>query len=190
MGGEKGAGNQVHVFWRRRKQRSIWERGWMQTPLGSCGLPAHPVSSLSALHTHTAELPGAARAVRKTGRRTGGLWAGSREHGSSWATQRGPRQERPLCRGRAAAGTAAPLVLHIPGGNGIFGGRRAPGRNSRAAFGARPWLSCWDPELQQWCWGVGDCWGGCSLWAREGITVTCKCAKLQAGCWEQSRRIL
>lgn len=38
--------------------------------------------------------------------------------------------------------------------------------------------------------GVGVWWGGCSLWAWEGITMTCKCAKLQAGYWEQSRRIL
>jgi len=38
------------------------------------------------------ELPGAARAVRKAGGRTGGLWAGNREHGSSWEMLRGPGQ--------------------------------------------------------------------------------------------------
>lgn len=130
--------------------------------------PRRCLSSLFALHTHAAELPGAARAVRKTGRRTGGLWAGSWEHGSSWATQRGPRQERPLCWGRAAAGTAAPLVLHIPGGNGIFGGRRAPGRNSKAAFGVRPWLSCWDSSYSS---GVGE-WGVGGVAAPFGLGKT------------------
>lgn len=35
----------------------------------------------------------------------------------------------------------------------------------------------------------GTWWGGCSLWAREGITTNGKRAKLQAGCWEQPRRI-
>lgn len=126
----------------------------------------------------------------------GGLRAGNWEHGSSWETLREPGQGRPPCWGRAAAGaggglgTAAPLVLRIPGGNGIFGGSRALGRNSRAAFGARPWLNCWDLALPRWHRGVGFWQGGCSFWALESIAVTCKCAKLRAGCWEPSRVIV
>lgn len=92
--------------------------------------------------------------------------------------------------GRGGLGTAAPLVLRIPGGNGIFRGSRAPGRNSKAAFGARRWLSHWAPALRRWHREVGFRWGGCSFWAREGIAVTCKRAKLRAGRWEQSRVIV
>lgn len=65
----------------------------MQTPPSSCGLPLQPVCP-----SHAAELPGAARAVRKTGRSTGGLWAGSREHGSSWETLESPGRRGP-CAG-------------------------------------------------------------------------------------------
>lgn len=150
--GEKGLESKPTLFG-GEKNRGAFGRGeGYRLPRAAAGclpaavLPLQPV----CLSHGCRELPGAARAVRKTGSRTGGLWAGNREHGSSWETLRGPGQGRPPCRGRAAAGageglgTAAPLVLHIPGGNSIFGGSRAPGRNSRAAFGARPWLSRWD----------------------------------------------
>lgn len=83
---------------------------------------------------------------------------------------------------RGGLGAAAPLVLCIPGGNGIFGGSRAPGRNSRAAFGAQPQLSRWDPALPRGHRGLVFRAGGCSLWGQEGIAVTRKRAKLEAGC--------
>lgn len=154
--GRRGWKSNPYFFGGEENSRAFGSRDGCRLPWAAVGcLPARALPLQPVCPSHAAELPGAARAVRKTGRRMGGLWAGSREHGSSWETLRGPGQERPLCRGRAAAGTAAPLVLHIPERNGIFGGRRAPGRNSRAAFGVQPWLSCWDPELQQWEWGFG-----------------------------------
>lgn len=132
----------------------------MQTPLGSCGLPARPGAASPACSPFTRR--GAAwcwESREKNPQEDGGPLGRKSGAWEQLGDAAGPRQERPLRRGRAAAGTAAPLVLHIPGGNGIFGGRRAPGRNSRAAFGVRPWLSCWDPELQGWCLGSGGLGG-------------------------------
>lgn len=49
------------------------------------------------------------------------------------------------------------MAPRIPGGNGIFGGSRAPGRNSWAAFGARPQPGRWDSKLLLgFPWGGGD----------------------------------
>lgn len=190
--GEKGLEIKSTLLWGEKNRRAFGRADGHRFPRAAAGclpalaLPLQPV----CLSHGCRELPGAGRAVRKTGRRTGGLRAGNREHGSSWETLRRPGQERPLCWGRAAAGAggggagaAAPLVLRIPGGNGIFGGSRAPGRNSRAAFGARLWPSHWDLALLSWHRGVGFRQDGCCFWAREGMAVTCKYAKLWAGCW-------
>lgn len=136
-GGEKGAGNQAYTFLEVKK---------IAEHLGA-GMDADSPEQLRA--ASPACLPFT---------RCRAAWCcesrekNRQEHGGPLGRKSGaweqlgdagePGQERPLRRGRAAAGTAAPLVLHIPGGNGIFGGRREPGRNSRAAFGVRPWLSC------------------------------------------------
>lgn len=107
----------------------------------------------------------------------GGLRAGNREHGSSWETLR-----RPQCRGRAAAGAAAPP-------------RCCAFLQETAFLGA---ASAWEKFQGCLCSaavagtrhrgsGNGE-WGfGCSCWAWEGIAVIYTRVNLRAGCWEQSR---
>lgn len=118
--------------------------------------PWRCLSSPFAFHT-AAESAWCCESREKNRQEDGGLRAGNREHESSWETRRGlaarggPRagdgQQLRLGRGRGGGrGPQPPSAPHIPGGNSIFGGSRAPGRNSWAAFGARPQPGRWDSE--------------------------------------------
>lgn len=86
--GEKGLEIKPTLFG-GEKNRGAFGRGeGFRLPRAAAGcLPAAvlPLQPVCLSHSRR-ELPGAARAVRKTGSRTGGLWAGNREHGSSWET--------------------------------------------------------------------------------------------------------
>lgn len=159
----------------------------MQTPLGSCGLPACPGAASPAC------LP-------FTGCRAAAWCCKSREKNRQ--EDRGPLGRKSGAweqlgdAARAQAGEAPVL------GKGSSWDRSPPGSahswRKRHFWGQ---TSAWE-KFQGCLWSaaVAELLGprasamvlgsGGSLWAWEGILMTCKCAKLQAGCWEQSRRIL